>query len=206
MGDFGSTSKNTENTMKFSQMVLEKKAYGAVKDLISFLGDNPEREGLIDTPDRVLRSYSELFSGYKQNPEDILSKCFIDGACNELIVVKDVEFFSFCEHHMLPFYGKVDFGYIPDGKVIGISKIARLIEVFARRLQIQERMTTQIADSFNEIIKPKGVMVITEATHFCMIARGIQKQHSKMITSAMRGDFNEAELRNEFLNLVNRRD
>lgn len=173
----------------------------AITNILLAIGENPKREGLKETPRRVLNSYTELFAGYKQDPEKILSTSFVEGTCDEMIIVKDIEFYSMCEHHILPFYGKVDFGYIPNGKIVGVSKIARLIDVFSRRLQIQERMTSEIADSFEKVIQPQGVMVVVEAVHLCMVARGIKKQHSKMITSAIRGVFKEKETRDEFLEL-----
>jgi len=175
-----------------------------IHDILKSIGENPDREGLKDTPKRVVNSWKELYSGYNMNPEDVLSTTFMDGACNEIVVLKDIEFYSTCEHHMLPFFGKVHFGYIPDKKVVGISKIPRLIEVFARRLQIQERLTTQIADTFEMLIQPKGVMVVIDAQHLCMISRGIQKQNSVMTTSAIRGVFTKPEPRLEFMELIRR--
>ncbi|MBU0667846.1 GTP cyclohydrolase I FolE [Patescibacteria group bacterium] len=175
-----------------------------VRGLIEFIGEDPEREGLRDTPRRVIKSYEKLFSGYKQKPEDVLT-VFGDELYDEMIVVKDIEFFSFCEHHFLPFYGKAHVGYIPDGKIIGLSKIPRLVEMFARRLQNQERMTSQIAQGLYDVLKPKGVGVIVEAEHLCMMARGVEKQHSFVTTSALRGLFKkELNTRNEFLRLVGR--
>jgi len=173
----------------------------AITDIIEAIGDNPLREGLRETPYRVAKAYERLFGGYEQDPNDVLSAVFEDGACDEMIVLKDIEFYSTCEHHLLPFYGHVDFAYIPNKKVVGVSKIARLIEVFSRRLQIQERMTAQIADAFENALQPLGVMVVVEATHLCMVARGVEKQHSKMVTSAIRGVFQEQEPRTEFMSL-----
>jgi len=176
-----------------------------IKELLRFIGEDPEREGLIDTPKRILKSYDELYAGYKQNPKEILGTVFEDGACDEMVILKDIEFYSMCEHHQLPFFGKISIGYIPNGKVVGVSKLARLVEVFARRMQIQERLTSQIADTLNEVLEPKGVMVICEAQHLCMVSRGVKKQNSKMITSAVRGVFkDEQTTRQEFMSLVNK--
>jgi len=173
-----------------------------IKDILSFIGENSEREGLRETPKRMIKSWDKLFGGYKQSPEEILKKSFTEGSCDEMVVLKDIEFYSTCEHHFLPFNGKVHIGYIPDGKVVGISKLARITEVYARRLQIQERMTTQIADIIMSVLKCKGVIVIVEAQHFCMVSRGVEKQNSKMVTSAIRGVFEKAEVRGEFLQLI----
>lgn len=173
-----------------------------IVDILSFIGDNPEREGLTETPDRIIKSWDKLFSGYKQNPKDIL-KTFSEGKCDEMVILKNIEFYSTCEHHFLPFYGKISIGYLPDKKVVGISKLARLAEIYARRLQIQERMTTQIADALMNNLQPFGVMVICEAQHFCMISRGVEKQNSIMMTSAVRGVFKEDnKAREEFLKLI----
>lgn len=175
----------------------------SLKDILAYIGDNPEREGLIDTPKRIRKSWDKLFSGYKQNSADILKTQFIDGSCNEMIILKDIEFYSTCEHHFLPFIGKITIGYIPNGKVVGISKLARLVEIYSRRLQIQERMTGQIADDIMLHIKAQGCMVICEAQHLCMTSRGVEKQKSKMITSAIRGCFkNQVEIRNEMMSLI----
>lgn len=175
-----------------------------VRSLLEYIGEDPEREGLRDTPKRVVKSYKKLFSGYDQKPEDVLT-VFGDELYDEMIVVKAIEFYSMCEHHMLPFYGKAHVGYIPDGKIIGLSKIPRLVEMYARRLQNQERMTSQIAQGLYEVLKPKGVGVIVEAEHFCMMARGVEKQHSFVTTSSLRGLFKkELNTRNEFLRHVGR--
>ena len=174
-----------------------------VRRLIEFIGDDPSREGLLATPTRVLRSYGELFSGYHQNPEEVLT-IFEDGACDEMVAVRNVEFYSVCEHHMLPFFGKAHVAYIPDGKVIGVSKLVRILEVFTRRLQIQERICQQITSTLDELLKPKGSACILEARHLCMTARGVQKQHSEMVTSSLTGVFLERgnDARQEFLSMV----
>jgi len=171
-----------------------------IRDLIKYIGDNPDREGLKETPKRVAKSYKELFSGYQQDPAEIM-KTFKDGSCNEMVILKDIEFYSMCEHHMLPFFGKVSIAYIPNGKVLGVSKLARLVEIYARRLQIQEKFVSQIADALVEHLNPKGVLVIAEAKHLCMLMRGIKKHNSKMVTSAIRGVFEQHEPRQEALNL-----
>lgn len=174
----------------------------AVREIIAAIGDNPSREGLVDTPRRVVRSWEKLYGGYNQSAEEVLKTSFVEGACHEMVVLRDIEFYSTCEHHMLPFFGRVHIGYIPDGKVVGVSKLARLVEVFARRLQIQERMTAQIADSIMTILGAKGCMVVSFAQHFCMTSRGVEKQNSEMVTSAIRGVFSDASLRQEFAALT----
>ncbi len=174
----------------------------AVTALLRSVGEDPNREGLKDTPKRVAKMYDELCAGYSQDPKEILSAIFSTDKYDEMIVLKDIPFASLCEHHMLPFRGKVHFAYIPDKKVVGVSKIARLVECFARRLQIQERMTVEIGKAFEDIIKPKGVGVIVEAAHECMIVRGIKKEGSKMVTSYLGGAFrDELPTRDEFLRL-----
>ena len=187
-------------------MLSYDKMVGVLKSVLEFIGDNPNREGLVETPDRILSSYEKLFGGYKEDPVAILSKTFELGRENsEMILLKDIEFFSYCEHHMIPFFGKVAVGYVPVKRVVGVSKIARVVEIYSRRLQIQERMTTQIADAIENVLSPLGVAVLVEAQHLCMMARGIEKQHSKMVTSAMYGLFRYNEsARSEFLTLANR--
>ena len=175
-----------------------------VRALIEHIGEDPEREGLRETPKRVIKSYERIFSGYKQKPEDFL-KIFDGESYDEMIVVKDIELYSVCEHHMLPFTGKAHIGYIPDGKIIGLSKIPRLVDMYARRLQNQERMTNQIARALYDVLKPKGVGVIVEAQHMCMMARGVEKQDSNVVTSALLGLFKkELNTRSEFLRLIGR--
>jgi len=169
--------------------------------MLEYIGENPSREGLEETPERVVKSWNELYGGYKKDPSDVM-KVFEDDSCDEMVVLKDIEFYSTCEHHMIPFFGKCHVGYVPDGKVIGVSKIARLVEVFARRLQIQERMTQQIAEALMVNLKPKGVMVVCEAKHLCMVARGVGKQNSVMVTSSIKGNFEDEKTRGEFLRLI----
>jgi len=172
------------------------------RELLVRLGEDPDRDGLQDTPKRVEKAMAYLTRGYNQDPAQVLHGALFDVDYDEMVIVKDIEMFSLCEHHMLPFFGKVHVAYIPKGKVIGLSKIARLVDVYARRLQVQERLTRQIADSIQEAISPQGVGVIIEARHLCMMMRGIEKQHSSTVTSAMIGCFRQKETRAEFLSLV----
>ncbi len=172
------------------------------RELIGRLGEDPDRDGLLATPKRVEKSMAFLTQGYEQNPTEILRGALFDVDYDEMVIVKDVEMYSLCEHHMLPFWGRVHVAYIPNGKVIGLSKIPRLIDVFARRLQVQERVTRQIADAIQEAIAPRGVGVVVEARHMCMMMRGVEKQQSTTVTSAMVGCFHEQPTRGEFLSLV----
>jgi GTP cyclohydrolase IA len=177
-----------------------------VREMIVRLGEDPDREGLARTPQRVHKAMQYLTKGYQEDPEALLRKALFTVSYDEMVIVKDIEMFSLCEHHLLPFFGKVHVAYIPNGKVVGLSKIPRLIEVFARRLQIQERLTTQIAETIQKAIEPQGVGVVIEARHLCMMMRGIEKQHSAAVTSSMLGCFrNEEETRTEFLSLIRQR-
>jgi len=177
-----------------------------VREMIVRLGEDPSREGLAATPNRVHRAFEYLMKGYKEDPEALVRKALFTCNYDEMVIVKDVEMFSLCEHHMLPFFGKVHVAYIPNGKVIGLSKIPRLIEIFSRRLQIQERLTTQIAETIQSAIEPQGVGVVIEARHLCMMMRGVEKQHSAAVTSSMLGCFrDEQETRQEFLSLIRQR-
>lgn len=174
-----------------------------VREIISGLGEDPERDGLQRTPERVEKALRFLTGGYTENIAKLVNGALFAVEYDEMVIVKDIEFFSMCEHHMLPFYGKAHVAYIPNGKVIGLSKIPRIVDVFARRLQVQERMTQEIAETLMEILKPKGVAVACEAQHFCMMMRGVEKQHSSTVTSAMLGEFRERkETRDEFLSLI----
>lgn len=176
-----------------------------VADLLRLIGDDPSREGLRQTPKRVARSYQSLFSGYSKNLEEIVT-VFDNEGYDEMVISKDIEFFSTCEHHILPFLGKVHIGYIPDQKIIGLSKIPRLIEVYSRRLQTQERLTSQIAEGLMTILQPKGVGVVIDAQHLCMMARGVQKQNAVVTTSAVRGNFKKnLNTRSEFLRLIGKK-
>ena len=177
-----------------------------VREMIVRLGEDPNREGLTRTPGRVQRSMEFLTKGYKEDPGLLLKDALFTVSYDEMVIVKDVEMFSLCEHHLLPFFGKVHVAYIPNGKVIGLSKIPRLIDLFSRRLQIQERLTTQIAETIQRTIEPQGVGVVIEARHLCMMMRGVEKQHSAAVTSSMLGCFREEEeTRNEFLSLIRNR-
>ncbi|HEY7354627.1 MAG TPA: GTP cyclohydrolase I FolE [Terriglobales bacterium] len=177
-----------------------------VREILVRLGEDPQREGLLRTPARVQKAFEFLTRGYNEDPEALLKKALFTVTYDEMVIVKDVEMFSLCEHHMLPFFGKVHVAYIPKGKVIGLSKIPRLIEIFSRRLQIQERLTTQIAETIQHAIQPEGVGVVIEARHLCMMMRGVEKQHSAAVTSSMLGSFREQnETRTEFLSLIRQR-
>lgn len=182
---------NSENVEKCIHSILKE------------VGEDPKREGLLNTPSRVAKAYAYLTSGYKKNIDKVLNNAIFEEEYNEMVIVKDIDFFSMCEHHMLPFYGKVHVAYIPNGKIVGLSKIPRIVDVFARRLQVQERMTQEIANTIDEFLKPAGVGVVAEAYHMCMMMRGVEKQNSYTLTSAMHGDFkNDARTRGEFLDLI----
>ncbi|MER5382153.1 GTP cyclohydrolase I FolE [Streptomyces sp. NBC_00647] len=181
----------------------EKRAENAVRELLIAVGEDPDREGLRETPGRVARAYKEIFAGLWQQPEDVLTTTF-DIGHDEMVLVKDIEVFSTCEHHLVPFRGVAHVGYIPatSGKITGLSKLARLVDVYARRPQVQERLTTQIADSLMEILEPRGVIVVVECEHMCMSMRGIRKPGAKTITSAVRGQLRDAATRNEAMSLI----
>jgi GTP cyclohydrolase I len=172
-------------------------------DLLLSIGEDPSREGLLETPRRVADAYEFLTSGYDKNIEEVMNEAVFNEKYDEMVLVKNIDFYSLCEHHMLPFYGKVHVAYIPDGKIIGLSKIPRIVDVFARRLQVQERMTQQIADTLEQYLQPRGVAVVSEAYHMCMMMRGVQKQNSSATTSAVHGIFkDDPRTRTEFLNLI----
>lgn len=172
----------------------------AVKTVLANVGENPEREGLQRTPQRVAKMYDELLAGYKTDPVALVNSALFDVEYDEMIVVKDIEFFSMCEHHMLPFFGRAHVAYIPNEKIIGLSKIPRIVEMFARRLQVQERMTRQIAELIEEVLGPQGVAVVVEGSHMCSMMRGVKKEHARMVTSTMLGAFKNSEkTRNEFM-------
>lgn len=175
-----------------------------VREILRLIGEDVDREGLLDTPARVTRMYEEIFSGYDADPRDVLGVTF-DEQHEELVIIKDIIYYSQCEHHMAPFFGKVHVGYLPSGKVAGLSKFARLVDVITRKLQVQERITSEIADILDEVLKPHGVMVVVEGEHMCMCSRGVKKYGSETITSAVRGSFRtDSTLRSEFLSLINR--
>lgn len=177
-----------------------------VKEMIVRLGEDPAREGLANTPKRVRKAMQFLTKGYTEDADAMLKGALFTVSYDEMVIVKDIEMFSLCEHHMLPFFGKVHVAYIPNGRVIGLSKIPRLVEIFSRRLQIQERLTTQIAETIQRVIEPQGVGVVIEARHLCMMMRGVEKQHSAAVTSSMLGSFrNNEETRSEFLSLIRQR-
>jgi GTP cyclohydrolase I len=178
-----------------------------IRQLLAELGEDPSREGLLNTPKRVEKALKFLTSGYDANIDEVLNGALFTVDYNEMVIVKDVDFYSLCEHHLLPFFGKCHVAYIPNNKVIGLSKIPRLVDVFARRLQVQERLTNQIANTIGDLIRPLGVAVVMEATHLCMSMRGVEKQNSLAVTSAMVGVFrNNQQTRMEFLDLIKMRD
>ena len=178
-----------------------------VSDILRQCGEDPQREGLRKTPERVEKALQFLLQGYRQNPDEIVNDAVFSEECNHMVIVRDIEVYSLCEHHMLPFYGRCHIGYIPNGKVFGVSKLARVVDCFARRLQIQERLTQQIASYLRKRIDAQGVGVVMECHHLCMMMRGVEKQNSCMVTSAVLGSFRRSEAtRNEFLQLLKRRD
>ena len=176
-----------------------------VLELLKAIGEDPAREGLRNTPDRVARMYTELLSGYTANPQKVVNGALFDVKYDEMVIVRDIEFYSLCEHHMLPFIGRAHVAYIPDGKVLGLSKIPRIVDMYARRLQVQERMTRQIADFLRDLLKPQGVAVVVEAVHLCSMMRGVKKHDARMTTSAMHGAFRaNLATRQEFLDNISR--
>ena len=193
-----------KNLEKIKNKPTKEEVKEAVKTLIKWAGDDPTREGLLETPNRVVKSYQDFFSGYDEDPREILSKKFreVEGY-DEMIVLKDIRLESHCEHHMVPFIGKAHVGYLPNNKIVGLSKLARVVELFSKRLQIQEKLTAQIANAIDEILKPKGVGVIIEASHLCIATRGIRKEASRMVTSRMLGLFRDnSDTRREFLDII----
>ena len=184
---------DTEKTAKIAELYQQ---------IIQLLGEDVEREGLLKTPERVSKAMQFLMQGYEQNPEDIIKSAMFTEDYRQMVIVKDIDFYSMCEHHMLPFFGKAHVAYIPNKKITGLSKIARIVEVYARRMQVQERMTTQIKECIQRTLNPMGVMVIIEAQHLCMQMRGVQKQHSITTTSDFTGVFEQAKTREEFINLI----
>jgi GTP cyclohydrolase I len=180
-------------------------AEGAILSLLRAVGEKPDREGLKNTPKRVARMYTELLSGYRADPQKIVNGALFNITYDEMVIVRDIEFYSLCEHHLLPFLGRAHVAYMPDGKVIGLSKIPRIVDMYARRLQVQERMTRQIADLLQELLEPKGVAVVVEALHLCSMMRGVKKHDARMTTSAMHGSFRtNAATRQEFLDNISR--
>ena len=172
------------------------------KEILKLLGENPEREGLEKTPMRVAKAMQVLTRGYTQDPHKVLTDALFEEKYNQMVIVKDIDFFSMCEHHILPFYGKAHVAYIPNGKITGLSKIARVVDIYSHRLQVQERLTEQVMQCINDTLKPQGVMVVIEAKHMCMQMRGVEKQNSITTTSAYSGVFESSKTRNEFMNLL----
>ena len=176
-----------------------------VRSQLALLGENPDREGLLRTPERVAKSLAWLTRGYELDATDVVGDAIFEEEHQNMILVRDIEMYSLCEHHMLPFFGKVHIAYVPNGRIVGLSKLPRLVEVFARRLQVQERLTEQLADAVDQVLQPRGVGVVIEAVHLCMMMRGVEKQNSKTITSALRGEFRTCPMtRDEFLRLAHR--
>ena len=198
---------------RIEKLALDEHAAGSgkiaemIRTMLESVGENPQRQGLLRTPERFERAFRYLTSGYQHDPEKILNGAVFDVCYDEMVVVKDIELYSLCEHHLLPFFGKCHVAYLPDKKVVGLSKIPRLVNMFSRRLQIQERLTNQIAKAIQDSVKPLGVGVVIEAKHLCMVMRGVEKQNSETVTSAMLGSFRDnQQTRNEFLSLIGRAD
>ena len=188
-----------------SQEIDHKVIIDSVKNILTAIGEEPDREGLLKTPERVAKSYDELLSGYRTDPIELLNDAIFDVTYDEMVIVRDIEFYSMCEHHMLPFLGRAHVAYLPDGKVIGLSKIPRIVDMFARRLQVQERMTRQIAELIDELLHPKGVAVVVEGLHLCSVMRGVKKHDARMTTSSMSGAFRtNLSTRQEFLDNISR--
>ncbi|MBV9405929.1 MAG: GTP cyclohydrolase I FolE [Acidobacteriaceae bacterium] len=201
-----STPKKNSAVIEFQSKTPRISIAAHMKEILKAIGEDPERDGLSRTPERTEKALRYLTSGYSADVKQIVNGALFDVQYDEVVIVRDIEFFSMCEHHLLPFFGKMHVAYLPESKVIGLSKIPRLVDVFARRLQIQERLTQQVAETLNQLLNPKGVAVICEARHFCMMMRGVEKQHSGAITSAMLGAFRDnKETRNELLSLVGQR-
>lgn len=189
----------------FSEEVDHDRIVNAVRSILKSIGEDPEREGLLRTPERVAKAYQELLSGYRTDPIELLNEAIFEVTYDEMVIVRDIEFYSMCEHHMLPFLGRAHVAYLPKGKVIGLSKIPRIVDMFARRLQVQERMTKQIADLVDELLHPKGVAVVVEGLHLCSVMRGVKKHNARMTTSSMSGAFRtNLSTRQEFLDNISR--
>lgn len=181
-----------------------EKIEALVEEILGLVGEDPKREGLVKTPKRVAKAYEYIFGGYTKNPTEVLNDALFESKSSEMVVVRDIEFYSMCEHHMLPFFGRVHVAYIPNGKVVGLSKIPRVVDIFARRLQIQEQLTEQIADALMDVISPLGVGVVVSARHMCMEMRGVEKMHASTTTSSLRGLFmKDARTRDEFYSIIN---
>jgi len=185
-----------------AMMISQKKMETLYREVLFELGENPDRQGLLDTPKRVAKAMKFLTKGYHENPEEIIRSAIFEENYSQMVLVKDIEIYSMCEHHLLPFFGKAHIAYIPSGRIVGLSKIPRVVDAFARRLQVQERLTNQIRDCIQEALNPQGVAVVIEAQHMCMQMRGVQKQNSVTTTSAFYGQFLKEETRSEFINLI----
>jgi len=197
-------SKNIWISFPWERMTGDVGPVNNIRRLIEYIGDDPNREGLKATPNRIIRSYEKLYGGYDQEPMDVI-KVFEDDNCDEMVVIKNIQFYSTCEHHMLPFFGKAHIAYIPKGRVIGVSKLIRILEIYTRRLSIQERIVQQVTKALEDHLHPRGAACILEAQHFCMTARGVEKQDAIMVTSSLTGSFKESiETRNEFLKMIRR--
>jgi GTP cyclohydrolase I len=189
----------------FKKPIDQERIADAVRVILESIGEDPKREGLLRTPERVAKAYGELLSGYRTDPIELLNEAIFDVSYDEMVIVRDIEFYSLCEHHMLPFLGRAHVAYLPKGKVIGLSKIPRIVDMFARRLQVQERMTRQIADLVDELLHPKGVAVVVEGLHLCSVMRGVRKHDARMTTSSMSGAFRtNLPTRQEFLDNISR--
>jgi GTP cyclohydrolase I len=191
--------------LPWTQPATETRFQSAVREMLELVGEDPDRDGLLKTPERVERAMRWLTRGYDLDAAEVIGDALFEETHQNMIVVRDIEFYSMCEHHMLPFFGKAHVAYIPDGRIVGLSKVARVVDVFARRLQVQERLTDQIAEALDDALAPRGVGVVLEASHFCMMMRGVEKQGSRTLTSALRGAFrDDPSTRDEFLRLVQR--
>lgn len=201
---------DNKNVIKAAHLISDegmdhKVLKGSVRDILEAIGEDPERDGLLNTPERVSRMYEELLGGYRMDPVKMVNNAIFDVEYDQMVIVRDIEFYSMCEHHMLPFIGRAHVAYVPDGKVVGLSKIPRVVDMFARRLQVQERMTSQVADFLNELLHPRGVAVVIEALHLCSMMRGVKKHDARMTTSAVHGYFRtNMATRMEFLDNISR--
>ncbi|MFQ3341819.1 MAG: GTP cyclohydrolase I [Flavobacteriaceae bacterium] len=194
------------DNFNIESLPVTKQIQSNFKDILHLLGENISRNGLLKTPERAANAMTFLTDGYQKDPKHILQSAMFEESYNEMVIVKDIELYSLCEHHLLPFFGKAHIAYIPNGHIVGLSKLPRIVDVFSRRLQVQERLTEQIVDCINETLTPKGVAVVIEASHMCMMMRGVQKQNSSTTTSGFRGAFNQMDTKNEFLNLIRSRN
>lgn len=184
-------------------MEAKKEFEKAVRTMLEIIGEDPDREGLVKTPERVYKAFLHLTEGYRKDPKEVLGEALFSSTNDEMVLVRDIEFYSLCEHHLLPIIGRAHVAYIPNGKVVGLSKIPRMVDMFARRLQIQEQLTEQIAQAINEVIAPKGVGVVVQARHMCMEMRGVEKTHSNTTTSSLKGLFLKSDTRKEFFDIIN---